>query len=116
MDLCRKKLGRAAFGLTLPLITKADERNSGRPKPERSGLNPKRTSTYRFLPVLDSTDDRDVIPYLKIFPTFLTQDEIVAYERQHAENPGARTAHAALAKAVLTWCTAQSARRKLSGR
>ena len=37
--------------------------------------------------------------YLKYF-TFLSQDEIAALEKQHAENPGARAAHKALAKAV----------------
>ena len=39
------------------------------------------------------------IRYLKFF-TFLSQDEIAALEKQHAENPGARAAHKALAKAV----------------
>ena len=40
-----------------------------------------------------------MIRYLKFF-TFLTQEEIAALEKQHAENPGARAAHKALAKAV----------------
>ncbi len=40
-----------------------------------------------------------MVRYLKFF-TFLTQDEIAALERQHTENPGARAAHKALAKAV----------------
>ena len=40
-----------------------------------------------------------MIRYLKFF-TFLTQEEIAALEKQHTENPGARAAHKALAKAV----------------
>jgi tyrosyl-tRNA synthetase len=40
-----------------------------------------------------------VIRYLKFF-TFLSQDEIAALEKAHTENPGARVAHKALAKAT----------------
>lgn len=40
-----------------------------------------------------------MLRYLKYF-TFLPQEEIAALEKQHAENPGARAAHKALAKAV----------------
>src|SRR5882724_1523471 len=80
MDLCRKKLGRAAFGVTLPLITKADGTKFGKTEAGTVWLAPKRTSVYRFYQFWIQSDDRDVIPYLKYF-TFLTQDEIVAYER-----------------------------------
>jgi tyrosyl-tRNA synthetase len=62
-------------------------------------LDPKRTSVYRFYQFWINTDDRDVIRYLKYF-TFLSKEEIAALEKQHAENPGARAAHKALAKAV----------------
>jgi tyrosyl-tRNA synthetase len=99
IDLCRKKLGQTAFGLTLPLITKADGTKFGKTEAGTIWLDPKRTSVYRFYQFWIQMDDRDVISYLKYF-TFLTQDEIVALERRHAENPGARTAHTALAKAV----------------
>src|ERR1051325_10865087 len=98
MDLCRKKLSRAVFGLTLPLITKADGTKFGKTEAGTVWLDPKRTSVYRFYQFWIQTDDRDVISYLKYF-TFLEHDEIVNLERQHAENPGARAAHKALAKA-----------------
>jgi tyrosyl-tRNA synthetase len=62
-------------------------------------LDPARTSVYKFYQYWIRTDDRDVIRYLKFF-TFLGQDEIAALEKQHSENPGARAAHKALAKAV----------------
>jgi tyrosyl-tRNA synthetase len=99
MDLCRKRLGRTAFGLTLPLITKADGTKFGKTEAGTVWLDPKRTSVYRFYQFWIQTDDRDVISYLKYF-TFLTQEEITALEKQHGENPGARVAHRALAKAV----------------
>jgi tyrosyl-tRNA synthetase len=99
IELCRKKMGRSVFGLTLPLITKADGTKFGKTEAGTVWLDPRRTSVYRFYQFWIQTDDRDVIRYLKYF-TFLTQEEIVALERQHAENPGARVAHTGLAKAV----------------
>jgi len=99
IDLTRKKLGRTVFGLTLPLITKADGTKFGKTEAGTVWLDPKRTTVYRFYQFWIQTDDRDVSRYLKYF-TFLTQEEIASLERQHAENPGARAAHTALAKAV----------------
>jgi tyrosyl-tRNA synthetase len=99
MDLIRKKLQRSAFGLTLPLITKADGTKFGKTEGGSVWLDPKKTSVYRFYQFWINTADADVIRYLKFF-TFLPQEEIIALEAQHNANPGARTAHRALAKAV----------------
>lgn len=101
IDLIRKKLGKPAYGLTLPLITKADGTKFGKTEAGTVWLDPKRTSVYRFYQYWIQSDDRDVIRYLKYF-TFLTREEIEALEAQHAANPGARDAHKALAKAVTT--------------
>jgi tyrosyl-tRNA synthetase len=99
IDLVRKKLGRHVFGLTLPLITKADGTKFGKTEGGAVWLDPRRTSVYRFYQFWINTDDRDVIRYLKYF-TFLGREEIAALEQQHAANPGARAAHRALAAAV----------------
>jgi tyrosyl-tRNA synthetase len=99
IDLIRKKLGRQGYGLTLPLITKADGTKFGKTESGAVWLDPKKTSVYRFYQFWINTTDIDVIRYLKFF-TFLPQDEIAALEKKHAENPGAREAHKALAKAV----------------
>jgi tyrosyl-tRNA synthetase len=99
IELTRKKLGRPVYGLTLPLITNADGSKFGKTVAGAIWLDPARTSVYRFYQFWIRTDDRDVIRYLKYF-TFFSQDEIAALEKQHTENPGARTAHKALAKAV----------------
>jgi tyrosyl-tRNA synthetase len=98
IDLTRKKLGKQAYGLTLPLITKADGTKFGKTETGTVWLDIKRTSVYRFYQFWINTDDRDAIRYLKIF-TFLTREEIEALEKKHTENPGAREAHKALAKA-----------------
>jgi len=99
IDLTRKKLGKTVYGLTLPLITNADGSKFGKTEAGAVWLDAKRTSVYKFYQFWINTDDRDVIRYLKFF-TFLTKDEIEALEKKHAENPGPREAHRALAKAV----------------
>jgi tyrosyl-tRNA synthetase len=99
IDLIRKKLGKQGYGLTLPLITKADGTKFGKTESGAIWLDPKKTSVYRFYQFWINADDRDVIRYLKFF-TFLSKDEIEGLEKKHAENPGAREAHKALAKAA----------------
>jgi len=99
IDLCRKKLGKTVYGLTLPLITNADGTKFGKTEAGAVWLDPKKTSVYKFYQFWINTDDRDVIRYLKYF-TFLSQDEIAALEKKHAENPGAREAHRRLAAEV----------------
>jgi tyrosyl-tRNA synthetase len=99
IDLIRKKLGRTAYGLTLPLITKADGTKFGKTESGSVWLDPAKTSVYRFYQFWINTDDRDVIRYLKYF-TFLSAEEIADLEAEHARDPGARTAHRALARAV----------------
>lgn len=99
IDLIRKKLGRTAYGLTLPLVTKADGTKFGKTESGSVWLDPRKTSPYRFYQFWINTDDRDVVRYLRYF-TFLGQEEISALEAEHQRNPGARTAHRALARAV----------------
>ena len=108
IDLIRKKLGKTAYGLTLPLITNADGTKFGKTEAGAVWLDPKRTSVYKFYQFWVNTDDRDVIRYLKYF-TFLSRDEITALEKKHAENPGAREAHKALAKAATDLIHGESA-------
>jgi tyrosyl-tRNA synthetase len=99
IELTRKKLGKHVFGLTLPLITNTDGSKFGKTAAGAIWLDPKRTSVYKFYQFWINTDDRDVIRYLKYF-TFLSQVEIESLEKAHAENPGGRVAHKALAKAA----------------
>jgi tyrosyl-tRNA synthetase len=99
IDLCRKKLGAYAFGLTQPLITTADGAKFGKTEAGAVWLDPAKTSVYRFYQFWIRTDDRDAVRYLKYF-TFFNQEEIADLERQHTEKPEARAAHRTLAKAV----------------
>lgn len=101
IDLVRKKLGRHTYGMTLPLITKSDGTKFGKTEGGAIWLDPKRTSVYKFYQFWINSDDRDVVKYLKFF-TFLPHEEITALEQAHAENPGGRKAHQALAQSVTT--------------
>ncbi len=99
IDLCRKKLGRTAYGLTLPLITNADGTKFGKSVAGAVWLDAAKTSVYRFYQFWVRTDDRDVVRFLKYF-TFLERKEIESLAQEHGAKPEARTAHKALAKAV----------------
>lgn len=112
IDLCRKKLSKTVFGLTLPLITNADGTKFGKTEAGAIWLDWRRTSYYRFYQFWINTDDRDVIRYLKYF-TFLSREEIESLEKQHTENPGARTAHKALAFEVAKLIHGESATKEV---
>ena len=107
-DLIRKKLGRPAWGLTLPLITKADGTKFGKTESGTVWLDARKTSVYRFYQFWINTADNDVVRFLKYF-TFLSREEIEALEKAHAANPGAREAHRALAKCVTDLIHGESA-------
>ena len=111
IDLIRKKLGRGAFGLTLPLITKSDGTKFGKTEGGAIWLDPKKTSVYRFYQFWIRTDDRDVIRYLQFF-TFLTKEQIEQLESQHRLKPEGREAHQALARAVTDLIHGETATRE----
>ena len=98
-DLIRKKLRAPCFGLTFPLITKADGTKFGKTESGAVWLDPKRTSPYRFFQFFLNSEDRMVPPYLRKF-TLLTREAIDPLEVAHAERPEARVAHRALAREV----------------
>ena len=98
-DLIRKKLGAAAWGLTFPLITKADGTKFGKTESGAVWLDPEKTSPYRFYQFFVNTEDTMVGGYLRKF-TLLPHEAIQELESRHAANPGAREAHRALAAEV----------------
>jgi len=108
IDLCRKKLGRPVYGLTLPLITNAAGEKVGKTVEGAVWIDAGKTSVYRFYQYWVRTDDRDVVRFLKFF-TFFSKEEIDGLEKQHQEKPEARIAHKALAKAVTSLVHGESA-------
>jgi len=101
IDLIRRKLGQPAFGLTFPLLTKADGTKFGKTESGAVWLDSKKTSPYRFYQFFIQSDDGKVIDYLKML-TLMSREEIMALEEKHRSNPGARDAHKALTRAVTT--------------
>ncbi len=95
IDLIRRVRGAEAYGLTWPLVTKADGTKFGKSEAGNVWLDPARTSPYELFQFWMHADDRDVGRYLRTF-TSLAEDEIVALDLA----PGDRRAHLALATAV----------------
>lgn len=91
--------GSDAFGLTLPLVTKADGKKFGKSESGAVWLDRGKTTVYQFYQFWINTDDADVIRFLKYF-TFLTREEIEALEAELAANPEARAAQKTLAREV----------------
>lgn len=88
-----------AFGLTTPLITKADGGKFGKTESGAIWMTADRTSPYAFYQFWLNASDEDVPKFLKIF-TFMGREEIESLLAGHAANPGAREAHRALARHV----------------
>jgi tyrosyl-tRNA synthetase len=99
IDLTRRLNGRQVFGLTMPLITKADGTKFGKTESGTIWLDPARTSPYAFYQFWLGTADADVYRFLYYF-TFLDVAEIAAIERADAERQGRPEAQAVLAREV----------------
>lgn len=108
VDLIRKKLGKEAYGFTMPLVTDKNGNKFGKSEGNALWLNPQKTSPYQMYQFLLNVEDEMVIDYLKIF-TFLSHDEIMALAADHAANPHLRHAHKALAKEIVTFLHGQEA-------
>src|SRR5699024_6953403 len=88
-----------AYGLTVPLITKADGSKFGKTAGGAIWLDPEKTSPYEFYQFWYNTDDRDVIKFLHYF-TFLSYEELDELTERTASDPGARLAQKRLAEEV----------------
>jgi len=86
-----------AYGLTVPLITKADGTKFGKTAGGAVWLDPEKTSPYEFYQFWINTDDRDVMKFLRYF-TFLEEEELNKLEQELETNPGARAAQKKLAE------------------
>ena len=100
-ELIRRTLGieNEAFGLTCPLITKADGKKFGKTESGNIWLDPKRTTPYKFYQFWLNVSDEDAERYIKIF-TSLTKEEIDGLVAEHAEAPHLRVLQKRLAKEV----------------
>jgi tyrosyl-tRNA synthetase len=99
LELIRKMKpeGSKAFGLTIPLVTKADGTKFGKSESGSVWLDPEKTTPYEFYQFWINTADADVVKYLKFF-TFLSHEEIKKLETSVQEEPHLRKAQKTLAE------------------
>ena len=109
IELMRRMYGQTeAYGLTIPLVVKADGKKFGKTEGGSVWLDPEKTSPYEFYQFWINTTDDDVIKFLKYF-TFLDQDEIAKLEQSLEEAPHLREAQKALAENVTRFIHGQEA-------
>jgi tyrosyl-tRNA synthetase len=101
VELIRRADGKKAHALATPLITKADGTKFGKTESGTVWLDPELTSPYAFYQSWIQAEDAKVVEYLRQF-TFLSLDEILQIESEHAEKPALRIAQRRLAAEVTT--------------
>ncbi|MDQ3697227.1 MAG: tyrosine--tRNA ligase [Gemmatimonadota bacterium] len=98
-DLVGRVAGRAAHGLTLPLVTTATGTKFGKTEAGTVWLDAARTSPYKFFQFWINTDDRDAGTYLRYF-SLMPREEVEGREAELVEHPERREAQRALAREV----------------
>ena len=102
VELIRKKTSKNAYGLVMPLITKADGTKFGKSEGNAIWLDREKTSPYEMYQFFLNAEDSKVIEYLKKL-TFLSVEEIMEIEKRFLECPEKREAQQVLAREVITF-------------
>jgi tyrosyl-tRNA synthetase len=98
-DLTRRLHRAQVYGLTLPLVVKADGTKFGKTESGTIWLDAKRTSPYAFYQFWLNTADADVYTFMRYF-TFLPVAEIASIEAADAAREGKREGQRILAEQV----------------
>ncbi len=101
IELIRKKLDQTAYGMVMPLVTDSNGVKFGKTEGNALWLDKNKTSAYELYQYLINLEDSMIIDYLKKL-TFLTPEEITAYEKKNREHPELREAHKRLAQEIIT--------------
>ena len=99
IDLTRRQNQSQCFGLTSPLITKADGSKFGKTESGTVWLNAGKTSPYSFYQFWLNVADEDVYKFLRYF-TFLSLEEIEDIERSDRDSDKKPEAQRILAREV----------------
>ncbi len=97
IDLTRRLHRAQAYGITLPLVTKADGQKFGKTESGTIWLDPAKTSPYAFYQFWLNTADADVYRFLYYF-TFLSPAEIAGIEEEDKAIAGKPRAQGVLAR------------------
>lgn len=98
-ELVRRAKGEEVFGLTCPLITKADGGKFGKTESGNIWLDARYTSPYKFYQFWLNVSDADADRYIKIF-TSINQEEVNALIEEHNKAPHKRELQKRLAKEI----------------
>lgn len=98
-ELIRRISRGQGYGITQPLVTKADGTKFGKTESGTIWLDPVKTSPYEFYQFWLNTEDDNVINYLKYF-TFLDHETILELESSVLNEPQKREAQRKLASEV----------------
>jgi tyrosyl-tRNA synthetase len=99
IELIRRVHGRPAYGITVPLVTKADGTKFGKTETGTVWLDAGKTSAYEMYQFWLNTADADVVRFLRYF-TFLPLERIDELEAASRTAPDKREAQRVLAREV----------------
>ncbi|WP_185862660.1 tyrosine--tRNA ligase [Blattabacterium cuenoti] len=103
IELIRKKTGKKAYGITFPLVTKADGIKFGKSeKGENIWLDRKRTTPYKFYQFWMNVSDKEIEKFIKIY-TFFSREKIESLILTHRENPEKRFLQKKVAEEITKW-------------
>lgn len=100
MDLTRRLHQAQVYGMTLPLITKADGTKFGKTEGGAIWLDPALTSPYAFYQFWLGTADEDVYRFLRYYSS-MALTEIEALEAEDAKRQGRKLAQQVLADELI---------------
>ncbi|MGH9180642.1 MAG: tyrosine--tRNA ligase [Acidimicrobiales bacterium] len=100
VDLVRRLRGAQAFGLTTPLVLRADGTKFGKSEAGNLWLDRSRTSAYQLFQAFLRVEDLVVGRYLRFF-TWLDRDVIADLDEATAQRPAERRAQRVLAHEVV---------------
>ncbi|MGA2036840.1 MAG: tyrosine--tRNA ligase [Acidimicrobiales bacterium] len=101
VELVRKIRRAEVYGLTSPLVLKADGTKFGKTEAGTVWLDPRRTSPYQLYQFFLRTEDAVAPDYVRYF-TFLDHDAINSLDRSWASHPERRETQRELARQVCT--------------
>jgi tyrosyl-tRNA synthetase len=110
VELIRRRLGKQAFAMTHPLMTKSDGSKFGKSVGGAVWLDPVRTSPYQFRQFWVQSDDQMVAVYLRML-SLRPLDELEALIVEHEAAPERRTAQRALADELTSMVHGEAAAR-----
>ena len=100
VELVRKACGDEVWGLTTPLVLKADGTKMGKTESGNVWLSAARTSPFALYQFFLNSVDAMVGAYLRFY-TFLSHEEIEVLDAETAAHPERRAAQRALAREIV---------------